>query len=271
LMLPLFVIAYKRSVWGGHILCLMTSLVSYGLCCWVILKYSLRAGPLAEENWYLFAYIFQKPWFKLGSACVGITYANLYMDILKYRRLANEAERKEKYPKLFYFHHANILQGITLLVCLASILFCLLIGHSAIAKPYSWTMAENAAFMTVLRALYSWANITVIVVIFCGGATFLKAFFSRPFFLVLGKLTYTTSLITPLMIQLIYSQLPNGLFVSFNKVIELGVGNVICVMAAGLVLFLFFEFPMHRMLQWTVYPKISADSAKHTYYTSLYE
>jgi hypothetical protein len=39
---------------------------------------------------------------------------------------------------------------------------------------------------------------------------------------------------------------------------------------AGLALYLLFEFPMRRLLQWSVLPKISSDKWKHSYFSELY-
>jgi hypothetical protein len=130
-------------------------------------------------------------------------------------------------------------------------------------------MFKNACYYTFVHTLYSFANIIALFLIFCGGFPMARAFLARPFFIGLGKLTFVTALITPIMVQLIYSQLPEGLFVYFIGVQELGIGNVICVMMAGLTLYLLFEFPMKRLLQWSVLPAISSDKRKHSYFVDL--
>ena len=146
------------------------------------------------------------------------------------------------------------------------VMFCLLIGHSGIEAPYSWTMTENVFYMTLTRVLYSLGIWLILFVFFTGGFTFGKAFMSRPFFRVCGKLSFESALITPLMVQLIYSQLPNGLFVQFNKVLELGLGNVVCVMVASILLYLLFEFPFKRLIQYTLLPYVSHDEVLHLVY-----
>ena len=45
----------------------------------IIYKYSIRAGPLAEENWFLFAYLVEKPWCKTGSFAIGVIFVDLYI------------------------------------------------------------------------------------------------------------------------------------------------------------------------------------------------
>ena len=74
-------------------------------------------------------------------------------------------------------------------------------------------MAQNAVFFGASRCGYALGIWLIIFVFWTGGFTFGKAFMSRAIFRVLGKLAFESALITPLMVQLIYSQLPNGLFV----------------------------------------------------------
>ena len=142
---------------------------------------------------------------KTASFAIGIIFADLYIQVLKYRMLKDDEERKSSYPKLHRFIESDILKNIVLLLSIGCILLGLFICHSAIAKPYSWSMLENILFYTLVHSLYAAGNITILWVIFCGGATFAKAFLSRPFFLSLGKLCFITALITPIMVQLIYS------------------------------------------------------------------
>ena len=49
----------------------------------------------------------------------------------------------------------------------------------------------------------------------------------------------------------------------FNKVLELGLGNVVCVMVAGVFLYLLFEYPFKRIIDFTLLPYLSQDEAVH--------
>ena len=142
----------------------------------------------------------------------------------------------------------------------------LLIGHSAIASPYSWSNGENIAYNTLTRISFALGNFLQLFVFFLSGFSSAKIFFSRPLFLVMGKLCYITGLITPIMVQLIYSTQPEGVFVSFNKVLELGLGNVVCVMAAAFLLYLMFEFPFKRLIEHHLLPLVSHDDVYHLSY-----
>lgn len=261
--MPLFVVIYKKREWAGNLF----SAAAIIICCIFVyrttIKWGLRAGPFAEENWYLFAYLFQKPFMKIHSFTFGVVAAHIYMKILDFRRIPEEGDRKRKYPCLNYMHHSSVLHSVMFLVGLGLVLFALLIGHSAFASPYSWSMTENAVYFMLTRPIYVIGTWMILFVFFTGGFTFGKAFLGRAIFRVLGKLAFEAALITPLMIQLIYSQLQDGLFIQFNKVLELGCGNIICVMAASIVLYLLFEFPFKRIIDFTLLPYLSHDEALH--------
>ena len=197
---------------------------------------------------------------------VGITSAFFYMQILDYRRTIGETERAEKYPLLDKLHRSNLAQAFIYILGLGLVWTALLCGHSAIAHPYSWSMAANISYNCLTRIGFAVGNFLQILVFYLSGFTFGKAFLSRPLFLVTGKLCYITGLITPIMVQLIYSTLPNGLFVSFDKVLELGIGNVVCVMIAAFLLYLLFEFPFRRLIEHTLLPYVSHDDVYHLAY-----
>ena len=259
-------IVYKKREWAGNLLIALGIIIPTFFVGKVCLEYGLRAGPFAEENWYLFSYLFQKPFFKVNTFAIGICSAFIYMKILDFRRIPDEETRKRTYPVLNFLHHSPLTQTIMFLVGFGLVLTDLLIGHSGVARPYSWTMTENCVYFTLTRITFALGIHMILMVFFTGGFTFGKVFLGRPIFRVLGKLSFESALITPMMVQLIYSQLPNGLFVQFNKVLELGLGNVVCVMVAAVFLYLLFEFPFKRIIDFTLLPYCSHDEVLHLNY-----
>ena len=77
---------------------------------------------------------------KIHTFSIGITAAFLYMKVLDFRRIPDEETRKAKHPIINYMHHSNLAHAIMFLIGFAFVMTNLLIGHSAIASPYSWTM-----------------------------------------------------------------------------------------------------------------------------------
>ena len=80
------------------------------------------------------------------------------------------------------------------------VLTAFFIAHSAIAAPYSWSMAENAAYFSTARFGYVVGIYLMLFVFFTGGFTLGKAFLGRGIFRVLGKLAFESALITPMMV-----------------------------------------------------------------------
>jgi len=162
-------------------------------------EYQLRSGPFASEDWYLFS-MFQKPFYKLTSFAIGIYAAHFYMKILSYRRIEDAQERKKSHPCIDRMHHSKLLHAFMLTVGLLLVATNLLIGHAAIASPYSWSMTDNVLYYTLTRPTYVIGLFLILFVFFTGGFTFGKEFMGRSLFRVLGKLTYEAAVITPLMI-----------------------------------------------------------------------
>lgn len=100
----------------------------------------MRAGPIAEENWYLFAYLVEKPWCKTGVFASGCMYADIYRHLLKYRALRTDEERKEMYPKMHWFVQAVWIRKLIATLCVGICIFILLIAKPAINDPYKWSM-----------------------------------------------------------------------------------------------------------------------------------
>lgn len=135
------------------------------------------------------------------------------MQILKFRRIPDEATRKAQHPVINFFHHSSFAHFLLFSGGFALVATNLLIGHSAIAAPYSWTMTQNAIYFTLTRPTYVLGMFMILFTFWLGGFTFGKAFMSLTMFRVLGKIAFESALITPLMIQLIYSQAPEGVFI----------------------------------------------------------
>jgi hypothetical protein len=105
------------------------------------------------------------------------------------------------------------------LVGLFFVIFDLTIARSAIAEPYSWTMTQNIMYYSFTRWTYVIGGFLIAFSIFFSPNSFIREFLRRPLFILAGSLCLLNALITPLVIQLNYNSLPDGLFVSFYVVI----------------------------------------------------
>ena len=127
------------------------------------------------------------------------------MKILDYRSIPDASERKAKHPYIDRVYHSDLIHALMFVVGFALVGANLLVGHSAIADPYLWSMTANVFYYTLTRPTYVIGVFLILFVFFTGGFTLGKAFLCNPLFRVCGKLTYETALITPMMAQFIYS------------------------------------------------------------------
>lgn len=186
-------------------------------------------------------------------------FAWLYIQIKKYRMLDTEEQKKAQYPKIHALMTKSWLRGIVLFIGLAIVTADLLCAFTAIKAPYAWTNEQNLMFFGLQRTSYVTGVFMVLFVMFFGGFSVGKAFLSRPFFLVCGKVVFEACLVCPMVIQMIYSTMPQGMFVSFNFVNMLGMGNVATSLSAGIFIYIFIEHPLTRLTQWTVLKFVSHD------------
>lgn len=95
---------YKR--WPNAAITTMLLLI-FENCLFIYLmsnSYGFKAGPLAIEDYYMFSYIFNKPYTKQACQCMGVLLAFCYYEILKYRKLTTDEDRQKQFPKLHWFY-----------------------------------------------------------------------------------------------------------------------------------------------------------------------
>ena len=52
--------------------------------------YNMKAGVLSIEDYYIYTIIISKPYCKFQTHSVGVLFAFIYLDILKYRKETDE-------------------------------------------------------------------------------------------------------------------------------------------------------------------------------------
>jgi len=165
----------------------------------------------------------------------------MYWCILNYRK-------GEDSPKIAYLHNNSWTCFVMLFMGIFLVMFNLLIGHPAIADPYLWSTLENQLYMSVLRLSYVIALCLILIPIFTGKFNLGMHLLSSSNMRALGKLTYVNVIIAPIVISLLYDTAQDPMYVSFNVVLFLGIGNAFCCTVFSLILLVLFEFPMRTIL-----------------------
>jgi hypothetical protein len=94
LLIPLYCVVYMRSRNVGHFLMgflIFANLAGVFIACQI---YDFKAGLVNTEGYYMYAYMINKPYTKLSAQCVGVLFGIMYWDLLKYRKIEDEEEKK---------------------------------------------------------------------------------------------------------------------------------------------------------------------------------
>lgn len=166
--------------------------------------------------------------------------------MLKYRRIENKELKAKQYPVINYACHYTWLRMLMAVIGGGFIATDLLIARSANAKPYSWSEKQNMMYYALTRWTYVIGGMLIAFAIFFSPNTLVKELLRRPFFRMCGNLCLLCALMTPFVIQLNYNSLPDGLFVSFYVVIELGLANMMLITMASLVMYLLIQNPLQK-------------------------
>lgn len=128
----------------------------------------------------------------------------------------------------------------------------LTIARSAVADPYSWSELQNQMYYCFTRWTYVIGAMLIAFSILFSPNPLIKEFLRRPFFRGAGSLCLLNALLTPLVIQLNYNSLPDGLFITFYVVIALGLANAALITSFSLVLYLLLQYPLQvATSRWT--------------------
>jgi len=87
LLTPFLVIIYNKL---GRYACYILYTLPIGLGVYINYQSSyahdLTAGIFSLENYYMFAYYINKPWYKIGVYFVGLVSAMFFIDIRNYKK-----------------------------------------------------------------------------------------------------------------------------------------------------------------------------------------
>jgi len=136
---------------------------------------------------------------------MGVSLANLYHQILEYRKLKNSEIKQKLHPFLFYMHKSRCLNE--LIFCLGALIitFDLLIGHPAIADPYCWSNIQNMLYFSLCRCSFTLGILMTIVPVLFGHKNIFKNVVGSQLFRVCGKTTFIIALTHPIIISLLYN------------------------------------------------------------------
>ena len=220
---------------------------------WIGAANDFKAGPLAIENYFVFSFLTNKPYAKVGFQSIGVLFAFLYLEFLDYKR-TNDSEA---HPKMSYYAKRRWISFILFILGGGLIIFSLLSGFEAFKKPYIWPLWLNLLYFGLNRYLHVLGAMIILFVIlmkhFRGGQKLIGNKFMR----FLAKITFIGGLISPIIIYDLYLGGERPILMTDRGNLVIGLGNIICIYLAGIPLYLAVEYPLKKLSEVTILDRIS--------------
>lgn len=105
----------------------------------------------------------------------------------------------------------------------------------------------------------------ILVPIFLGNFDIGKLFFMNSVWRAMGKLTFETALIYPLVIVAYVAQSQMGFYLTTANNLMTGFGNIASCLIFGTFVYILVEYPSRKIIQYTVMPMISHDENVRNY------
>jgi peptidoglycan/LPS O-acetylase OafA/YrhL len=125
--------------------------------------------------------------------------------------------------------------------------------------PYAWNMTQNILYYGFMRISYTISVMMILFVMIFGHFNIAKRSLTNGIFRALGKLSFQSALIYPIVIMYYYGSVQYGIYLTFVGVQYIATGNMVCIVLAGFVLYMLVEYPFRALLQNIVLKKLSHD------------
>ena len=225
--------------------------------------YDLTAGIFSLENFYMFSYYINKPWYKLGVYFVGLLSAMIFIDVREYKKSIREGTvDKLQYTTVNFLHRSDsrvnggcckrIIPMVSLLSALVGYFFICFIAFPRQIDPYGWTDAQNAWFYAVTRTGWAICTMTLFFFLVLDHAPLVRHAFANPNTHLLGQLIWPCYIIAPLVYMNMYCTTQSAIFMTMINNIYLGMGAMwITIFFAFSFIFLFSN-PVETVMDLTL-------------------
>mmetsp|Transcript_40924 Transcript_40924/g.46998 ORF Transcript_40924/g.46998 Transcript_40924/m.46998 type:complete len:700 (-) Transcript_40924:62-2161(-) len=242
LLLPVWVLVYKMNKLAFHALMTVLSIGGAILLFFVFYNNKLSVGVLTLENYYLYAYNFNKPYGKLPSVALGCWIAVFYINLLEYRKLTPD---QKKEWKLMHFLHTSFIPVIVLGVWSAFALnFICLVPFEVNKDGYAWTTLQNSFYNALCQFAYVSSVMAILTLIFCGRLHILAPLLGMSVWRPLSKLTLCSYLVYPIVIMRLYVGLHESIYLGMFNIACYFLYNMIAAYLIALVVYLLIQGPM---------------------------
>lgn len=204
LLIPLYAVIFMRSRKAAYISHGLIIVLDSALVWAIIDANNLKAGPLGIESYYMQAYLTNKPYTHLNEHSIGVLFACMYYDLLKYRKLGTEEEKANSYPKLHFWVTRKWISTIGNFFSLGLICLTLTAAQPAIKEPYLWSQVTNDVFLTFNKIGFLLGVFFLFWTMILGHFNWGLSIVKNPYMRTFGKQTFLCAIASPIVITYMY-------------------------------------------------------------------
>ena len=149
---------------------------------------------------------------------------------------------------------------------IALIFFSLSSAYKANVDPYAWPQWKNNLYWGFNRLLHVLGALMIFYAMIMGHFNSGLRTCKNTYFRSFGKFTFLGAIISPIIVNLLYCGGEEAVYLSNPTAMNLGAGNVICILLAVFPLYLIIEYPITRLTFILLKSKVThTELLKNTY------
>lgn len=196
-LFPLWIIIYRFNKIAFYILNSFILVGGIFIVGFITYQYDLTVGILTLEDYYLYAYQFNKPYTKFVGVSLGMFLAIFYMRLLKYRE-ANNVQKRTEFSWIHFMKGSKIITVLFAIYGMGMLMFITAVPLTANGNGYLWTKAQNIAYYSLGRLAYISSVMAFLVIIFLGNFGLFKRLLGQPLWVPFSKLCFGAYLLYPI-------------------------------------------------------------------------
>jgi hypothetical protein len=221
--------------------------------------HDFKAALTDSNNYYIVPYLANKPYTHLQSWATGMLFGYFYIELLNYRKIETVEEKKAKHPIIHFLQNTPLLTRFLFLCGIVIIFVNFTIIFEASKDADNFSSTDNIIYFGISRLTFAIGVIWVWLCILLDHMHAAKRFLTNSYFRSMGKLSFETTLIYPIIILFFCVSQRNTYYVCFFSTMMFGMGNTLANILFAILLYLSIEYPFKNLIIIFIRPKITHD------------
>lgn len=255
LLLPIYVAIYVKSKRAAVIFTVFMMIAGSVACLLMADAQNYLVGQGTNEGYTFFAYIGNKPYFRLHTQAIGVAVAIFYIDLINYRKIDNEEEKRQSHPVIHWWIQRPWVSYIIELLSGGLIIFTLTDAFTAMKNPYAWSHLMNLLYYGFNKFFFVAGAMMLFVCVFMGHFNTCKHIFKNVYVRAMGKLTYICALTSTIVIMILYLGQDYSLYLSNSNSIIFGCGHIVTNLLVAFIFYIFIEYPIKTTITMVIHER----------------